>query len=89
MKKIDSGYDKLLGTHYELFKVKYSDLKALAKSWYDKDINFREFDERFIWDENEEIDRLLEMKKSGLLSNYFYAYKEGDKYYLMDGLNNL
>jgi hypothetical protein len=86
MKLIDTGYDELLNSNYELYSVKYQDLKEIARSWYG-DINFREFDERDI-----KYNRDLPVnvtKQSGLICNLFFAYIEGDKYYLLDGFNRL
>lgn len=87
MKLIDTGYDELLNSNYELYSVKFNDLKTLVKSWYG-DINFREFDERQFIESRDERD-ILECKKSGIVSNLFFAYKNNDKYYLLDGFNRL
>jgi hypothetical protein len=84
MKLIDTGYDELLSSNYELYSVKYKDLQEMVKSWY-PNINFREFDEKYIRDENS----ILESKQSGLVCNLFFAYKEDDKFYLLDGFNRL
>ncbi len=86
MNKIDSGYDNILGSNYELHKTTLSELKALAKSWYGN-IDFTKFDNRFIRDKEEPS--FVEMKKSGLSSNYFYIYKEKKQYFLLDGFNRL
>ena len=86
MNKIDSGYDNVLGSNYELCKIQLSELKTLAKSWYPK-TNFTKFDERDARDSHESS--YVEMKTSGLISNYFFAYKEGKQYFLLDGFNRL
>jgi hypothetical protein len=86
MNKIDSGYDTLLEANYELHKSTLSDLKTLVKSWY-PNTDFTKFDNRFIRDSYEPS--FAEMKKAGLSSSYFYAYKEDDKYFLLDGFNRL
>lgn len=86
MNKIDSGYDNLLGSTYELHKTTLSELKVLAKSWY-INTDFTKFDNRFVRDSEEPS--FIEMKKSGLSSSYFYAYKEDDNYFLLDGFNRL
>jgi len=86
MKIIDNGYDDLLNTNYILYSVKYQDLKEIVRSWYG-DINFREFDERDIR-YNHDIP-INTTKQSGLICNLFFAYLEGDKYYLLDGFNRL
>ncbi len=90
MKKIDSAYDNVIEANYDLFSVKLSDLKSLAKSWY-KDINLEKFDSRNRYKTNLQDDegKLVEMKKSGLICNLFFAYLEDDKYYLLDGFNRL
>jgi len=85
MKKIDEGYDNLLKSNYELHSSTLQELKVLAKSWYDVDLS--DFDSRSV--RSNEENTLTEMKKSGLMCNYFFAYKEGDKYYLLDGFNRL
>ena len=86
MKKIDEGYDNLLKSKYELYSVQLFELRDLAKSWY-KDINFKEFDNRHIRSGNE--NEFIEMKRTGITCNYFFAYRENDKYYLLDGFNRL
>jgi len=86
MNKIDSGYDSLLDSNYELHKTTLSELKVLAKSWY-PNTDFSKFDDR-----NTRVDHepsLVEMKKAGLSSNYFYIYQENGQYYLLDGFNRL
>ena len=86
MVKIDSSHDTILKVNYDLFSVKLSELKTLAKSWY-KDVDFKKFDNRFIRDDDSV--ELSEMKKSGVICNLFFAYVEDDKYYLIDGFNRL
>lgn len=89
MVKIDSGYDETLGSNYELCKTNLYDLKVLVTTWY-KGTDFKEFDKRLEWHSLDYKDKeLAEMKKAGLTSNYFFVYKEGDEYYLMDGFNRL
>lgn len=89
MNKIDSGYDTLLGSNFELHKTQLSELKFLTKSWY-PNTNFDEFDNRYRrGDRDRGEGNFIEMKKAGLTSNYFFAYKEDDKYYLLDGFNRL
>lgn len=84
MKEIDSGYDDVLNVNYILYSIKYNDLKELVKSWY-PDTIFRAFDEQYTRDEQS----LIEGKKSGLVCNLFFAYKDGDTMYLLDGFNRL
>jgi hypothetical protein len=86
MNKIDSGYDTLLEANYELHKSTLSELKTTVKSWY-PNTDFTEFDNRFIRDSSEPS--FTEMKKAGLSATYFYAYKEDEKYFLLDGFNRL
>lgn len=86
MEKIDSGYDVLLKSNFELYKVKFKELQETAKSWYAKDTNFRSFDERSV---HSNENALLVGKVSGLINNLIFAYKEDDKFYLMDGFNRL
>jgi len=57
-----------------------------VKSWYEEE-DFSKFDNRFIREQKE--NSFIEMKKSGLMSNYFFAYEEGGKKYLIDGFNRL
>jgi len=86
MLKIDEGFDEIIKCNYELYSVKLFELKELAKSWY-KDINFNDFDNRFIGDNDS--NKLIQMKKTGILCNYFFAYKEDNIYHLLDGFNRL
>lgn len=86
MEKIDSSFDPILNCNYDLCKSTLNDFKVLAKSWYD--IDFNDFDNRIKWysiDENS----IIETKKSGLLCNYLFAYKEDNRFYLIDGFNRL
>ena len=86
MKKIDDGFDSLLNSKYELYSIQLFELRDLAKSWY-KDVDFKKFDNRFVRGDKEET--FIEMKRTGIICNYFFAYREDDKYYLMDGFNRL
>jgi len=86
MKLIDSGYDDLVNSNYNLYSIKFNDLKVMVKSWY-PGINFREFDERDV-EYGRDIP-ITEVKKSGLISNLFFAYKDGSKHYLLDGFNRI
>lgn len=87
MLKIDSSSDTIIGAQYDLYRIKFSELKALVLSWY-KDVDLKEFDNRKIRGKNDEKE-VVEMKKSGLVCNLFFAYQEGDKSYLLDGFNRL
>jgi hypothetical protein len=86
MIKIDSSSDNILNVNYDFFKCNLSDLKILAKSWYEG-IDIKSFDKRWVLEKDEP--NLSEMKKSGLICNLFFAYIEDDKYYLLDGFNRL
>jgi hypothetical protein len=87
MKKVDEGYDRLLWSNYELHSSTVQELKALAKSWYG-DTDLTKFDDRSVRDSYE--NSFIEMKRSGLTSNYFFAYRDQDgQHYLMDGFNRL
>ena len=57
----------------------------MVKSWYDFDIT--KLDNRIDYRIDEKV--VLSNKKSGLLSNYIYVYKEDDKYYIIDGFNRV
>jgi hypothetical protein len=87
MKKLETTFDDLLGCNYSLYSVRYSELMDTVKSWYDG-YNLKEFDNRFTGNPRYEVDFKV-MRKSGLLTNLFYAYKEEDKFYLLDGFNRL
>lgn len=86
MNSIDSGYDEILGSNYELCKTSLQELKTLVKSWY-PETDFSKFDNRFVREDYES--EFIELKKAGLITNYFFAYKENDQYYLLDGFNRL
>lgn len=85
MKKIDTEFDSILKVNYDLCKSTLNDFKELVKSWYDFDIT--KLDNRIDYRINEKV--VLSNKKSGLLSNYIYVYKEDDKYYIIDGFNRV
>lgn len=86
MKLVDSNYDPILKSNYDLFSIQLSELKKLAKSWY-PDVNLKDFDDRHLRSSDEQD--LVQMKLTGLASNYFFAYCEDGRYYLMDGFNRL
>jgi len=86
MRVIDKGYDELLWSNFELCASTLFELRDLAKSWYG-DIDFSKFDKRHVHKDKE--GEFVTMKQSGLTSNYFFAYKQGDQYFLMDGFNRL
>lgn len=88
MKKIDSGYDDILNVNYELYAVKYSELVSKAKSWY-KGYDLSMFDERTEYANKHDNGECQVMKMSGIVSNHFYALKEGDECFLLDGFNRL
>jgi hypothetical protein len=87
MRKVDTSYDVILGVNYTLHAIRLSELKTLAKSWYG-DFDLKAFDTR---DGNKYKDEasIIQMKLSGVVSNYFYAYQEDDEFYLLDGYNRL
>ena len=87
MKQIDIGYDNLLGSKYELYRLNFSELKTLATSWYGK-TDFKKFDRRKVNYEDQDKEVKI-MKRAGIITNYFYAYLEDSKYYLLDGFNRL
>ncbi len=87
MVRIHYAYDELLKSNYELYSIKFSELQTEVKSWYKEDL--KRFDERlkltYKMDDTNSIAKL-----SGIVSNYFYAYKNNDgKMLLMDGYNRL
>lgn len=90
MKKIDYCFDEILKVNYELYSLELFELKDLAKSWYGK-LDLKDFDltnpDRY-WDKGCEDESRI-VKQTGMLCNYFFAYKEDDKFYLMDGFNRL
>jgi hypothetical protein len=87
MKKLETTFDDLLNCKYSLYSVKYSELRDIVKSWYDG-YNLKDFDNRYTSNPRYDIDFKV-MRKSGLLTNLFYAYKEDNKFYLLDGFNRL
>lgn len=88
MKKIDEGFDNLLKSNYELYSIQLFELRDLAKSWYNG-IDFKDFDNRAEYAEKYGGNEYVQMKRTGISCNYFFAYREDDKYYLMDGFNRL
>lgn len=86
MKLIDKAYDEILKCGYELYSIKFKDLILLVRDWYGTE-DFSEFDKRTEvdeWGEGLEV-----IKETGIVSNYFYAYREDTKCYLLDGFNRL
>lgn len=90
MKVIDTGYDEILNSNFELCSTTYGELKKLARSWYG-DIDFERFDDRSKdYMDNSRHSQYAQMKISGLASNYFFVSRESNgEYYLLDGFNRL
>lgn len=86
MTLLETAFDGLLNCKYSLYSAKYSELKTTVNSWY-IDYDLKEFDQRYVQDRY--LVDFKVIKKSGLLTNLFYAYKENDKFYLLDGFNRL
>jgi len=87
MKILETTFDDLMNCNYTLYSVKYFELRDLVRSWYDG-YNLKDFDNRYTGNPRYDVDFKV-MRKSGLLTNLFYAYKEGNKFYLLDGFNRL
>ncbi len=89
MKLLETNFDTVIKTDYELYSVKLSELKSLALSWYEG-IDLKEFDRRTLYeiDERDE-NNTRQMKLSGVVCNFFFAYKNNSRFYLMDGFNRL
>lgn len=91
MKQVDSVNDAILGVKVDLVSYEFLELKEEVKSWY-KDYDLSLFDTR-----NEypiaykgKNNELIVNKISGIISNYFYAYKDSKgKMFLLDGYNRL
>jgi len=73
MKALETTFDNLIGCNYTLYSVKYSELRDLVRGWYDG-YNLKEFDNKYVG-ERYEIDFKV-IRKSGLLTNLFYAQKK-------------
>jgi hypothetical protein len=84
-KVIDKSYDELLKVEYYLIAINFKDLKDIVRSWYEG-IDFAEFDERATLRIQPEFS---EMKRAGIICNFFFVYQEGDEHYLLDGFNRL
>jgi hypothetical protein len=87
MKKIDEGYDKLLKSDYELYAINFCDLKELAKSWHN--VNLDDFNDKHTITQDRWIDDHTTVRFAGIISNNFFAYREDGVYYLMDGFKRL
>jgi len=72
MLKIDSSSETILGVTYDLYSVKLSELKILAKSWYEG-VDLKKFDSRDVKENTRDEINIIEMKKSGLICNLFYV----------------
>lgn len=90
MKKIDSDYDELLKSNYDLFAVRFSDLKKEVKSWY-SDLDLKDYDCRSKYEMDVKSNNNITMLKvCGIASTQFYAYMSEDgTMYLMDGFSRL
>lgn len=82
---IDNGYDALLKSNFDLYKTTYFDLQKEVKTWYNEDLKLFDTRNKYSPRENENLVK----KATGLISNFFYAYKVGDSFLLMDGYNRL
>jgi hypothetical protein len=70
VKTVEKGYDSLLKANYDLVALQLSELKELAKSWYEN-IDFSNFDNR---KENKRYEEeYVVMKRAGLMSNFFLS----------------
>lgn len=90
MKLLESSYDMILKADYDLWSGKLSELKQLALSWYEG-VEIKDFDGRLRYPTHIDSDQndIREMKSSGIVCNFFFAYKESGRFYLMDGFNRL
>jgi len=90
MKLLEKNYDNILKCDFELHSVNLFELRDLVKSWY-KEEDLNTFDSRlkYVDDITKDNVEVKLCKQSGVLSNLFYAYREGDRYYLLDGFNRL
>jgi len=85
-KLLHTGYDEHFSIDYNLYYFKYEDLKNIVSSWY-SDIDLSKFDDTANSFKNDESMNVI--KIAGVVTNLFYAYKENNKYYLLDGFNRL
>lgn len=90
MKLLEQNFDNILKCDFELYSINFFELRNLAKSWY-KEEDLTAFDNRLQYvNDVDKVDVGVKLcKQSGVLSNLFYAYKEGNRYYLLDGFNRL
>jgi hypothetical protein len=90
-KLVDSSFDEMLGSSYELYAFRFSHLQQEVKSWY-IDVDIKAFDNRneYLHHGGTRDSIYTIMKFSGVVSNNFYAYRDQNgKMYLMDGYNRL
>lgn len=85
--KIHTAYDEVLDVNYDLYAIKFSELKSLTREWY-KDFDLKAHDIRNDYSHRDD-DAIVEMKLTGIVVNYFYVYVEDGEHYLMDGYNRL
>lgn len=88
MKLLESSYDNVIKADYDLYSGKLSELKQLALSWYEG-IELKDFDRELRYYTLIDQDNTREMKSSGVVCNFFFAYKESERFYLIDGFNRL
>lgn len=87
MTLLESNFDTVIKADYELYSVKLSDLKQLALSWYEG-TDLKYFDRRHLNGRDVQTET-LQMKLSGVTCNFFFAYKENGRFFLLDGFNRL
>lgn len=88
-KLLDTEYDEVLKSNYELYSVKFSELQKEVKSWY-QNIELEDFDKRTEYLANRYENEFIVKKIAAITSNYFYFYRDKNgKLHLMDGYNRL
>jgi hypothetical protein len=86
MKLIDEGYDSILDVEYELRSGTMLELKNDFKD-YTSGLSLENFD-RSSQDKLDEREYKI-IKDSAIISNYFYAYRDHTKLFLVDGFSRL
>lgn len=86
MKKLETAKDDILDVEYDLYSMTFKELKDIMHNEY-KDINFSDFNEDSKYNRDSAYETII--KSSGIICNYFFIYKEGYNYYLLDGFNRL
>lgn len=91
MIELEKSFDTILDCNYTLYSISYKDLREKVKARYNN-YNLKSFDNRNNQSNSNlvrEDEGLQLIKRSGIVSNMFYAYMDNNEFFLLDGFNRL